>query len=65
MGTQSNGNPYCGKQIRVMYGGKHVDCTVVDKCMGCNGNSIDLSPNAFNSLCDSSLGRVQGEWYFL
>lgn len=41
MGTQSNGNPYCGKTITISYGGKQVVATVKDKCMGCDLNNID------------------------
>jgi hypothetical protein len=41
MGTQSNGNPFCGKTITISYGGKQVVATVKDKCMGCALNNID------------------------
>jgi hypothetical protein len=41
MGTQSNGNPYCGKTITISYGGKQVVATVKDKCMGCDIDNID------------------------
>lgn len=41
MGTQSNGNPYCGKKITISYGGKQVVATVKDKCMGCEHDNID------------------------
>lgn len=44
MGTQSNGNPYCGKTITISYGGKTVQATVKDKCMGCALDSIDGKP---------------------
>jgi len=64
MGTQSNGNSYCGKTVTISYGGKTVEATVVDKCMGCKGKSIDLSNHAFDQLAEESLGRVTCEWYF-
>ncbi|PQE27565.1 allergen asp f7 protein [Rutstroemia sp. NJR-2017a BBW] len=60
MGTQSNGNPYCGLYVTISYGGK----TVVDKCMGCTGNSIDLSRAAWNQLASEDVGRTQAEWWF-
>lgn len=64
MGTQSNGNPYCGQTVTISYGGKTTQATVVDKCMGCTGNSIDLSVMAFNTLADEAIGRAQADWWF-
>ncbi|KAM3082067.1 hypothetical protein ACMFMG_004519 [Clarireedia jacksonii] len=62
MGTQSNGNPNCGKKIKVSYGGKSVVVEVVDKCMGCNTYDLDLSPAAFSALAPESAGRIKGTW---
>jgi hypothetical protein len=66
MGTQSNGNPYCGKTITVKCSatGKTTTATVVDKCMGCDDYSIDLSNKAFLELDDFSVGRTTAEWWF-
>lgn len=66
MGTQSNGNPYCGKTITITCDatGKSTTATVVDKCMGCDGYSIDLSPGAFDELDSESVGRTTAHWYF-
>jgi len=66
MGTQSNGNPYCGKTITVKCSatGKTTTATVVDKCMGCDAYSIDLSNAAFLELDDLSVGRTTAEWWF-
>jgi hypothetical protein len=50
MGTQSNGNPYCSKTVIITYEGTSITITVVDKCIGCIGYSIDLSNLAFSSL---------------
>lgn len=41
MGEQSNGNPMCGKTISISYGGKTIQATVRDKCMGCAADDID------------------------
>lgn len=65
MGTQSNGNPYCGRMIEVFHGGKSVKAKVVDKCMGCSGMDIDLSPVAFGQVADYSEGRVDCTWSFI
>lgn len=64
MGTQSNGNPYCGKTITISKNGKTTTATVVDKCMGCTGDSIDLSTKAFGELEDFAVGRTTAEWWF-
>jgi len=64
MGTQSNGNPYCGKTVTITHNGKSTTATVADKCMGCTGNSIDLSNAAFLELDSFDIGRTTAEWYF-
>ncbi|KAJ8068125.1 hypothetical protein OCU04_003696 [Sclerotinia nivalis] len=65
MGTQSNGNPNCGKKIKINYKGKSVTVKVVDKCMGCARYDLDLSPAAFKVLAPESAGRVKGTWSFV
>ncbi|KAG4430933.1 hypothetical protein IFR05_013591 [Cadophora sp. M221] len=64
MGAQSNGNPYCGKTVTIKKGSKTTTATVVDKCMGCKGNSIDLSNAAFLELAEFDVGRTTATWYF-
>lgn len=66
MGTKSNGNPYCGKTVTItcLATGKTTTATVVDKCMGCDGFSIDLSNAAFLDLDDLAVGRTSASWYF-
>jgi len=69
LGDESNNgeggdNPYCGRTITVEYGGKTTTAKVVDKCMGCDTYSIDLSTAAFLDVAEEALGRVQGKWYF-
>lgn len=63
-GSQSNGNPICGKQATLYYQGKSVTVTVQDKCPGCSYGDIDLSPAAFKALADESLGRIPITWHF-
>ncbi|KAG9242480.1 hypothetical protein BJ878DRAFT_425812, partial [Calycina marina] len=58
MGPKSNDNPYCNKTITA------TSATVVDKCMGCDGFSIDLSNAAFLDLDDLAVGRTRATWYF-
>ncbi|KAK8035234.1 RlpA-like double-psi beta-barrel-protein domain-containing protein-containing protein [Apiospora rasikravindrae] len=54
----------CGKKIVINYGGKTATATVVDKCPGCNTDSIDVSPSVFQSLESLDAGRVQVSWSF-
>lgn len=54
----------CGKAVTVKYGGETVQGTVVDKCMGCDNTSIDLSRHFFQQLASFAEGRLFGvEWY--
>lgn len=54
----------CGKTVTVKYGGNTVTGTVVDKCMGCDSSSIDLSRHFFGSLADFAEGRLSNvEWW--
>ena len=59
-GSQSNGNPKCGKGITLTVGGKSVKVKVVDKCGGCGPNDVDLSEGAFEKLGSKSAGRIHG-----
>lgn len=66
MGPKFNDNPYCNKTITItcIATGKTTSATVVDKCMGCDGFSIDLSNAAFLDLGDLAMGRTRATWYF-
>lgn len=58
----SNVSSYCGKKINAYYGGKTVQVTIVDRCVGCSDTSLDFSPTAFQQLADESLGRISITW---
>lgn len=66
MGTQSNGNPFCGRSLSIIAAdGSTVQATVGDKCMGCEGDSIDLTDALFKAVRPNGDGRVSGvKWYF-
>lgn len=67
MGAQSNGNPYCGKSLTIKNPttGQTVQATVGDKCMGCTGNSIDLTDALFAAIGNGCDGRCSGfQWWF-
>jgi hypothetical protein len=48
----------------VKHGGKEIKVKIVDRCVGCQVNDIDLTPTAFSALADVSLGRTDVEWQF-
>ncbi|KAJ5238579.1 hypothetical protein N7468_003198 [Penicillium chermesinum] len=56
---------YCGKTVTIKRPGREAQTgRVVDKCMGCDDTSIDLSPGLFQSLANEAEGRVSGvTWY--
>ncbi|RYP91669.1 hypothetical protein DL770_002194 [Monosporascus sp. CRB-9-2] len=68
-----NGNPLCGRRIRVTRGaagagaGRNhsVDVEVVDRCVGCEPTDLDLSLSAFERLAPRDSGRVVGSWAWL
>ncbi|KAF4588722.1 hypothetical protein EYR40_010276 [Pleurotus pulmonarius] len=62
--AQFAGGANCFRHIGINYGGKFVDATVVDLCPGCAGDSIDLSPSAFQVLENPDVGRIQVNWDF-
>ena len=66
MGSQSNGNPYCGRSLTIQGpSGNLVQATVGDKCMGCSGDSIDLTDALFTAVAPSGNGRVSNiQWWF-
>lgn len=54
----------CGKTVTITYNGQTATGTVVDKCMGCDNTSIDLSRALFGKLASFDRGRVSGaKWY--
>ena len=64
MGTQSNGNPYCYRTLTIYNPATGIlaQAEVMDKCEGCDGRSINLTPALFSTLTDNDLGlgRVHG-----
>jgi hypothetical protein len=38
---------------------------VTDRCGGCVGNDLDMTPTLFGQLADLSVGRISGlDWSF-
>lgn len=54
----------CGKSVKITYKGITQSAKVVDKCMGCDNSSVDLSRALFLAFASLSEGRLQdAEWY--
>jgi len=65
MGSQSNGNPYCGKTISVRANGKTITAQVRDKCPSCARYDLDGTEKMFIDLFGSLTdGRRVVEWWF-
>jgi len=65
-GSDPNANRLCGRTIRAQRVDNgitaSVDLRVVDRCVGCAPNDIDVSLGAFKQLADPNLGRVGVDW---
>lgn len=65
MGTQSNGNPMCGKTITIYANGKFTSAKVRDKCMSCDHDDIDVSEKVYKELYGGlESGRMPISWSF-
>ena len=66
MGPKSNSNLYYSKTITITYiaTSKTTTATIVDKCMGCDGFSINLSNTAFLDLDNLAVSHTSVTWYF-
>lgn len=54
----------CGKSVTIEYNGVTQTGTVVDKCMGCDDSSVDLSRALFGAFASLGEGRLSGaKWY--
>lgn len=53
----------CGKTVTIKYGGRTATGKVVDKCMGCDDGSIDLSRALFEEIADLSAGRISDVYW--
>lgn len=51
---------YCGKMVTIENQGVSVNGMVVDKCMGCDKDSIDVSRHLFDKLADARQGSIYG-----
>ncbi|PFH48285.1 hypothetical protein AMATHDRAFT_5954 [Amanita thiersii Skay4041] len=57
-----NNNAFCGQQARITVGDKSAVVNIVDKCPGCGGEGIDVSPKAFEMFASLGVGRLKVTW---
>ncbi|VUC25617.1 unnamed protein product [Clonostachys rosea] len=57
-----NNDPNCQKKVTIHHGSKTVTARVVDKCMSCGRNNIDVSPAVFKKFGPLSKGHFQVKW---
>ncbi|MEU1301506.1 RlpA-like double-psi beta-barrel domain-containing protein [Streptomyces shenzhenensis] len=60
-----NNAPICGKTLRIQGPRGSVEVRVVDKCMSCKKDDVDLSPAAFSKINDVNIGRFRSTWWQL
>ncbi len=59
------GSEACGACVHLVGPGGEVTVKIVDRCPGCAVGDIDLSPEAFSKIADTSLGRVDIHWKYV
>ncbi|KAJ5331245.1 hypothetical protein N7476_001028 [Penicillium atrosanguineum] len=64
-GSNPNDNPLCGMKIRLRRNGKSVDVKVVDRCVGCKVDDLDVTESVFEKVAEIAQGRVTMEWAWL
>ncbi|KAJ5677206.1 uncharacterized protein N7477_002839 [Penicillium maclennaniae] len=64
-GSNPNDNPLCGLKIRLRRNGKSVDVKVVDRCVGCKVDDLDVTESVFEKVAEIAQGRVTMEWAWL
>ncbi|TDZ39810.1 Allergen Asp f 7-like protein [Colletotrichum spinosum] len=66
MGASSTGRTGCNEKIKISKGDKSLIATIVDKCMGCDSDDVDVSEKIFLELFgDLGVGRGTVEWSFV
>ncbi len=57
------GSEICGASVSVTGPNGTILIRIVDLCAGCQAGDIDLSPQAFEQIADTTLGRVPITWF--
>lgn len=61
---QFNGGAHCFEMITITVGGKSNQAMIVDECMACGENNLDLSQGLFDSFGSEDAGILHGSWTF-
>lgn len=65
-GSNPNQNPICFKKIRVFDGSNTADATVVDRCVWCGVDDIEVSNAVFTQVAgDLGIGNTTVTWSWL
>ncbi|TFK68766.1 hypothetical protein BDN72DRAFT_797272 [Pluteus cervinus] len=64
-GAEYSSGVHCWQHIKIAYGEKTIDATVVDSCPGCARYDLDLSPAAFQALAPMQSGRIGIRWWYV
>lgn len=68
VGPNPNLNPLCGRKVRAtryrddIQKNITIEATVVDRCVSCAANDLDLSPYLFEKIANLGQGRVDVTW---
>ncbi|WAR56158.1 hypothetical protein PtB15_7B3 [Puccinia triticina] len=54
--AQYTANKWCNKKIKIFFGGKSTEATIVDECPGCPENGLDMSPSLFEFFASKDVG---------
>jgi hypothetical protein len=57
-----NHNSICNRRINLTHNGKTITVAITDRCGGCSGHDMDLSPSAFAALENPGVGRTTATW---
>lgn len=57
-----NNNPLCGQKLYITRNGVTIQVEIWDKCPGCDPDTVDLTPTAFEKIAQLAEGRVQISW---
>ncbi|KAH9453877.1 hypothetical protein Pst134EB_013979 [Puccinia striiformis f. sp. tritici] len=60
--NQFTANKWCGKKIKIFFGGKNTIATIVDECPGCPTNGLDMSPSLFEFFASKDVGVFYMSW---
>ncbi|KAF8168071.1 RlpA-like double-psi beta-barrel-protein domain-containing protein-containing protein [Crassisporium funariophilum] len=61
---QWDNGAHCYKTITISYQGKTTQAQIVDRCMECPYNALDLTNGLFTFLGDMGLGHIYGDWEY-